>query len=30
LSTFDRQIFGVGLGETRRCKVNLEDEHNEF
>jgi hypothetical protein len=30
LLTSCRQILGVGSGETRRCKINLEDEHDEF
>jgi hypothetical protein len=30
LSTLCRQIFGLGSRETRRCKINLEDEHDGF
>jgi hypothetical protein len=30
LSTSHRQIFMLGLGETRRSKINLEDEHDEL
>jgi hypothetical protein len=28
LSMSSRQIFGLGWGETRRCKINLKEEHN--
>jgi hypothetical protein len=24
------QILGLGSGETRRCKINLKDEHGEI
>jgi hypothetical protein len=30
LSTSCRQIFGVGTGKARLCKINLEKEHGEF
>jgi hypothetical protein len=30
VSTSCRQILIVESGETRRCKINLDDEHEEF
>jgi hypothetical protein len=30
VSTSCYQIFGVGTGKTRLCKINLEEEHGEF
>jgi hypothetical protein len=30
VSTSCRQIFGVGTGKARLCKINLEEEHGEF
>jgi hypothetical protein len=30
LSMLCRQIFGLGSEETRRCKINLKDEHGEI
>jgi hypothetical protein len=30
LSTSCRQIFRVGTGKARLCKINLEEEHGEF
>jgi hypothetical protein len=30
VSTSYRQILGLGSGETRRCKINLKDEHDEI
>jgi hypothetical protein len=25
-----RQIFGLGSGEARQCKINLKEEHGEI
>jgi hypothetical protein len=30
LSMSHHQIFRLGSGETRRCKINLEDEHGDL
>jgi hypothetical protein len=30
LSMSCRQIFGVGTGKARLCKINLKEEHDEF
>ncbi len=30
LSTSGRQIFGLGSGEIRRCKINLKDKHGDI
>jgi hypothetical protein len=30
VSTSCLQIFGVGTGKARLCKINLKEEHDEF
>jgi UDP-glucose 4-epimerase len=30
VSMSGRQIFGLGSGETRRCKINLKEKHGEI
>jgi hypothetical protein len=30
LSTYGRQIFGLGSKETRQCNINLKDDHDKI